>query len=131
MDETKASAHFAGEDRDFWLPMSRVIAFEREADCSIFALFHWIGESTGSVGDGSVLIGPSDARLKQCHSLIRNALIGTGMPEQEAAELVKVYCYPARAAMLDLALTFKILNAAIYGVKVPEGSKKKAEVTAN
>lgn len=130
MDETKASAHFAGEDRDFWLPMSRVIAFEREADCSIFALFHNIGECIGAVEDSTVLIGPSAATLKQCHSLIRNALIGTGMPEQEAAELIKVYCYPARAAMLDLALAFKILNAAIYGVKVPEGSKKKAEAVA-
>lgn len=128
MDETKAVEHFAGEDRIFWLPMSRVVAFEREADCSLFALFYAIGEHIGSVpGGDTVLIGASDARLKQCHSLIRNALIGAGTPEKEAAELVQVYCYPARPAMHDLALAYTILNAAIYGIKLPESSKKKPE----
>lgn len=127
MDETKAAAHFAGEDRDFWLPMSRVVAFEREADCSMFALFYAIGENVGSVSGGeTILIGASDARLRQCHSLIRNALIGAGVAEKEAAELVKVYCYPARPAMHDIALAFAILQAAIYGVKLPETSKKKS-----
>lgn len=127
VDETKANCHFAGEDRDFWLPMSRVVAFEREADLSIFALFYAIGENVGSVvGDEAVLTGPSEARLRQCHSLIRNALIGAGEPEKEAAELVKVYCYPARPAMHDLELTYRILDAAIYGIKLPEGSKKKS-----
>lgn len=127
MDETKANAHFAGEDRDFWLPMARIIAFEREADCSLFALFYAIGENVGSVGGETVLIGASDARLRQCHSLIRNGLIGAGVPEKEAAELVKTECYPARPAMHDLALAFTILRAAIYGVKLPEASKKKPE----
>lgn len=127
MDETKATAHFAGEDRDFWLPMSRVVAFEREADISIFALFYAIGENLGSVGGGeTVLIGSSDARLRQCHSLIRNALIGAGVPEKESAELVQTYCYPNRPAMLDVALCFSILQAAIYGIKLPESSKKKS-----
>jgi len=127
VDETKANAHFAGEDRDFWLPMSRVIAFEREADCSIFALFHALGENLGAAASGDmVLIGASDARLKQCHSLIRNALIGAGVPEKEAAELIAVYCFPARPAIHDAALAFQILRAAIYGIKLPEASKKKS-----
>lgn len=125
--ETRVTAHFAGEDRDFWLPMARVVAFEREADCSIFALFYQIGENIGSVtGEDTVLIGLSDARLKQCHSLIRNALIGAGENETEARDLVATYCFPARPAILDLALAFQILKGAIYGVKVAEGSKKKA-----
>ncbi|HQS96684.1 GTA-gp10 family protein [Novosphingobium sp. 28-62-57] len=128
MDETKAVAHFAGEDRDFWLPMARIVAFEREADCSLFALFYAIGENVGSVTGGeTVLIGASDARLRQCHSLIRNALIGAGVPEKDATEMVKVYCYPARPAMHDLALCYTILNTAIYGIKIPESSKKKPE----
>ncbi len=126
--ETRVTVHFAGEDRDFWLPMARVVAFEREADCSIFALFYLIGENIASLtGEDTVLIGLSDARLKQCHSLIRNALIGAGEPEKEAAELVKTYCFPTRAAILDMALAYQILNAAIYGIKVDEGSKKKPE----
>lgn len=131
MDETKASAHFAGEHRDFWLPMSRVIAFEREADCSIFALFYLLGENLAAADYGKMmLVGESDARLKQCHSLIRNALIGAGTGEKEAADLVVTYCYPARPAIHDAALAFQILRAAIYGVKVSDGSKKNAEATA-
>lgn len=127
MDETKANVHFAGEDRDFWLPMARVVAFEREADCSIFALFYAIGENLSAALDGElILAGGSEARLRQCHSLIRNALIGAGEDEKEAAELVKTYCYPARAAVHDLALTYEVLRAAIYGIKVDEGSKKKS-----
>lgn len=130
MDETKATAHFAGEDRDFWLPMSRVVAFEREADCSIFALFYALGENLAASQDitgGMMFVGGSDARLKQCHSLIRNALIGAGEAEKEAAELVQVYCFPARPAIHDAALAFKILRAAIYGVRLPESGKKKTE----
>ncbi|WP_338644696.1 GTA-gp10 family protein [Novosphingobium olei] len=121
---------FADGNYDFWLPMSRVVAFEREAESSIFALFYAIGDSLGQAVDGAkVLIGASDARLKQCHSLIRNGLIGGGASEQQARELVEVYCYPARPAMHDMALAWEVLSAAIYGVKV-DGSKKKRKPTA-
>jgi hypothetical protein len=106
--------------------MPRVIAFEREADCSIFALFYVIGENLGeALGGAKVLVGGTDARLKQCHSLIRNALIGGGTSEADARALVETYCYPARPAMHDLALAWEVLNAAIFGVQVV-GSKKKA-----
>lgn len=127
MDETKANCHFAGEDRDFWLPMSRVVAFEREADLSIFELFYAIGEHLAEALDGKpFLAGGSGARLRQCHSLIRNGLIGAGEGEKEAAEMIKIYCYPSRAAVHDLALAYEILRAAIYGIKVDESAKKKA-----
>lgn len=127
VDETKANVHFAGEDRDFWLPMSRVVAFEREAECSIFELFYAIGENLSEALDGKpFLAGGSGARLRQCHSLIRNALIGAGEDEREAAELLKTYSYPARAAVHDLALAYEILRAAIYGIKVDDSAKKKA-----
>lgn len=127
--ETRINLHFAGEDRDFWLPMSRVVAFEREADLSIFALFYALGENLGAAESGDmVLIGGSEARLKQCQALIRNALIGAGESEQEARDLVQTYCFPARPAIHDAAMAFKILRAAIYGIKLPEGSKKKGDV---
>lgn len=125
--ETRVTLAFADGDHDFWLPMSRVVAFEREADTSIFALFHAIGESLGAAADGvKVLIGGSNARIRHCQSLIRNALIGGGVSEQIAREMIDVYCYPNRPAIHDMALAWEILNAAIYGIKV-EGSKKKSE----
>lgn len=112
--------------------MSRVTAFEREADCSIFALFYSLGENLGAaVEDGDLaLVGGSDARLKQCHSLIRNALIGAGESEQEARDLVQTYAFPARPAIHDAALAFYILRAAIYGIQPGEGVKKN-ELEAN
>lgn len=125
--ETRVTLPFADGEHDFWLPMARVVAFEREADCSIFALFHAIGESLGAAADGvKVLVGGSNARLRQCQSLIRNALIGGGAGEQAARDLVDVYCYPNRPAIHDMALAWEILTAAIYGIKV-DGSKKKSE----
>ena len=124
--ETRVSHLFAGEDRDFWLPMARVVAFEREADCSIFSLFYSLGENLGESMGAPLLLGPSEARLKQCHALIRNALIGAGEDEREVRDLIATYCFPARPAIHDLALTFTILRGAIYGIQLPEGSKKNA-----
>lgn len=125
MDETRTTLDFADSERDFWLPMARVVAFERESECSLFTLFHELGQNLGTVADGlPVLVGPSAARMKQVHSLIRNALIGAGEDEQEARELVQTYCYPVRPAIHDMALAWRVLSAAIYGIST-EGSKKR------
>jgi hypothetical protein len=125
-DETSITLPFADGDYQFFLPLPRVVAAEREADCSIFELFSEIGAGVGAVGDELILISPSAAALKQCHAVIRNALIGGGQGEEEARKLLETYCYPARPAIADLGLTYKILGAAIYGVRlkkkdVPEG----------
>lgn len=126
--ETRITQPFADGDYDFWLPMTRVVAAEREIDGSILALFYGLADSLAKgVGGAIVLAGATDARLKSCHSIIRNALIGGGTGEQEARELVETYCYPARPAMHDVALTWEILNAAVYGIQIPDGSKKKDE----
>lgn len=128
--ETRVTLGFADKDYDFWLPMPRVIAIEREAERSIFAIFHDLGENLGRIGEQVVLTGAADARLKACHSVIRNALCGAGTPEQEARELVTTYCYPARPAMLDVALCWEILKAAIYGIDTAALSKKNTEAPA-
>lgn len=123
MDETATTLPFADGDYKFFLPLPRVVAAEREADCSIFQLFYDIGENVAALGEEMVLNGPSPARLKQCHALIRNALIGGGQTEEQARDLVATYCYPARPAIRDIALAWSILDAAIYGIRV----KKKVE----
>lgn len=120
-----------------WLPMPRVVAIERETQTSILALFYNLGEHLGISMGETVLAGPSPATLRECQSVIRNALIGgnDGSVNGEAIavgdslgkELVDTYCYPARPAMHDVALAWRILKAAIYGVQLPESSKKKAE----
>lgn len=133
--DTAYFADFADGHYKFWLPMPRVIAAEREMGCSIFALFHNLGEYIASSSGVFVLAGPSPATLKQCHALIRNALVGgnegtvggevIAVGDSLGLELVATYTYPARSAMQDLDLTWRILDAAIYGVKPPESAKKK------
>lgn len=121
--ETRVTAPFADGDYDFWLPMSRVVAAEREMGLSIFEAFHGLGEHLGQAANEVLLVGPSPITPKQCRDLIRNALIGGDTDEQEARELVETYCYPARPAIKDMALAWKILEAAIYGISL----KKKDE----
>lgn len=123
--DTAHIAAFADGEYTFFLPMARLIAAEREMDCSVFELFDGLGQHLGRALDETVLAGPSPARLRQCHSLIRNALIGGGTSEIEAKQLVETYCYPARAAIQDLALTFAVLRKMVYGVDL--GSKKKSD----
>lgn len=141
--ETRVTLPFADGVYEFWLPMPRVIAAEREMGRrdasnvkqprSIFAVFFDIGAYVGALGDAEVLTGPMPALLTDAHAIIRNALIGgdSGMvggekvsvPDSLAIELIQTYCYPARPALLDLALARRILDAAIHGIE--PGSKKK------
>lgn len=136
--ETAYTADFGDGAYRFWLPMPRVVAVEREIGGSIFALFSNIGENLASAGGELVLAGPSDATIKQCHSVIRNALIGgnegrvgaevVAVGDTLGLELVQTYCFPARPAMHDMALAWRILKAAIYGVELPDSAKKKSAV---
>ncbi len=129
--ETRTTLPFADGDYEFWLPMPRVVAAEREIEGSIFALFYDIAENLGSAMGELVLVGATEARLKSCHAVIRNALVGGGTGEQEARDLVATYCYPARPAMHDVALAYNILKAAIYGIVLPDTVKKKDEASAD
>lgn len=117
--ETAYTGLFAAEDRKFFLPMARIVAAEREmGGISIFEVFSQLGSSLGAIGDEVVLAGPSPATLKQCHTIIMNGLIGGGTDELEAKQLIETYCYPARPAIRDMALTWRILSATIYGIEL-------------
>lgn len=147
--DTACTLPFADGEYRFWLPMPRVIAAEREMGAidgdgvrrpkSIFAVFHETGEHLGMIGDEAVLTGPSPSLLSEAHAVIRNALIGGGggtvngeaviVNEASARELVSTYCYPARPAMHDLGLAWRVLRAAIYGID-PSLKKKDGEASA-
>lgn len=103
---------------------------------SIFAVFHDLGANIGQLGDQIVLTGPSPALLSDAHAVIRNALVGGAdgyvngdsivVGGAMARDLVATYCYPARPAMHDIDLAWRILKAAIYGIDPKiTGSKKK------
>ena len=143
--ETAITKAFGDGEYRLWLPMPRVIAAEREMSRdrprSILALFYDLGENLASTTGGQVVMaGPSTATLHECQVVIRNALCGGGeglvdwvqvaVGDALAQELTRTYCYPARPAMHDVALAWEILRAAVYGVQIPEGAKKKASATA-
>jgi hypothetical protein len=123
VDETAVTLPFADGEYTFYLPLIRVAAFKREAGCSPYELFFWLGQALGRIGEEIVLSGPSPADPEQCIHLIRNALIGGGTEQTQAKKLVEQYCFPARPAIHDMALAWQILEAAVYGVKLP--AKKK------
>ena len=143
--ETRITLPFADGDYEFWLPMPRVTAIEREAGridrdgvrqpYSIFSMFDDLGSYLAAVGDEVMLAGPSPAHMAEAHLIIRHGLIGgdkgrvngeeVAVGDALARELVETYCYPARPAIYDLGLAWKILSAAVYGVA--DTSKKKAE----
>lgn len=128
MDETAVTLPFADGEYTFFLPLIRTAAFKREAECSVYELFFWLGEHLGNIGPETVLAGPSPADPAQCIHLIRNALIGGGVEPNAAKQLVSQYCFPARAGIYDMKLAWEILSAAIYGVQIP--AKKKPEEQA-
>lgn len=123
MDETSHLGFFAGETRKFWLPMPRVIAAEREMSAAIGQLYVDLGQNIGMIADNPVIVAPMPARLKHCQILIENALIGAGVAEEEASALVATYCYPARPAIRDFELAYRILHAAIHGMDLGESKK--------
>ena len=103
---------------------------------SVFSVFNDTASNLGFIGDEPVIVGPLQSTLVDFHAVIRNALIGGGegrvngddikVTEILAKELIEAYCYPARPAILDIALAVQILKAAIRGVApVAAGSKKK------
>jgi hypothetical protein len=141
--ETSYTADFGDGTYKFWLPMTRIVAAEREmgrdgSPRSIIALFYDIGESLGDMLGDHVVAGPMAAHVSECHAVIRNALIGgnegrigdetLAVGDTMARDLVATYCYPARPIMHDIGLAWQILKAAIYGIEI-SGSKKKGEAT--
>lgn len=140
--DTALTTDFADGTYRFWLPMSRVVAAEREMsregyERSILALFYDIGEALGQSVGQSVLAGSMAARLSECQAVIRNALIGgddglvngenIAVSDTMARSLVDTYCYPARPAMHDIALAWEILRVAIYGIDTSGSKKKEAD----
>lgn len=151
--ETAIIKPFADGEYRFWLPMPSVIAADRElglagerrtsgsgAPRCLLALFYDLGGALGTSLGQTILTGPAAATVEECQIVIRNALSGggegrvgeddIGVAHTLAQDLVQTYCYPARPAVYDLELCYRILEAAFYGVKLPEPAKKKPTTPA-
>lgn len=129
--DTAITANFADGEYRFWLPMTRVVAAEREMGISLFEAFYFLGEHLGKIAEEMVLVGPSPITPKQCERLIRNALIGGGTDESEVPGLIETYCYPARPAIKDMGLAYQILQAAVYGIDLKKKDEAGGEESPN
>ena len=143
--ETRISLPFADGDYEFWLPMARVVAAEREMarldgegakqPYSILMVYHGLGAAMNEFAGLPRVVDACPVRLSDAHAVIRNALVGGGggvvngeavaVGEAAARELVETYCFPNRPAAHDMWLAFRVLRAAIDGID--PGSKKNSE----
>lgn len=119
------------DDHVFFLPMARILVVERECNRSLFELFPMLGSALAKTSGQFVLAEPCAVTLEQCHSIIRNALIGAGMGEREARDMVQTYCAPARPAVHDMGLAWHILEQLVYGIQIKKKTNSPASDEAS
>lgn len=134
MDTACTTAFGDGEYR-FWLPLPQAFELERLCgDVSLLAIEEGLRSGIGQTADGEPeFIGGGGASLRAIRETIRLGLIGgnSGMIDGEevevgpmaAKQLVDLYCYPARPLVESAVLAWRILSAAVFGVRL----KKKQE----
>lgn len=137
MSETAVSLLFGDGEYRFWLPLPQVFELERSCgDTSILAIEERLRAAIGQDEQGGfVFVGGGAAMVKDIRETIRLGLTGgnEGLIDGEKAEigplrakqLVDQYCYPARPLSEGAVIAWRILNAAIFGVRL----KKKADET--
>lgn len=127
----------------FWLPLPQVFELERVCgDVSLLAIEERLRGGIGQDETGAyVFAGGGSAMVREVRETIRLGLIGgnSGLTDDgetevgplRAKELLDLYSYPARPLVESALLAWRILHAAIFGVRLEEGSKKKAETAPN
>lgn len=137
--ETAVTLDFADGEYRFWLPLPQVVELERKnGDTSILVIEERL---RGAIGveeseDGAepkfVFLGGGSAMVGDVRETLRLALLGGnwGMVDGEeievgpglAKQLLANYVYPARPLAEGVVLAWRVLHAAIHGVRL----KKKA-----
>lgn len=133
--DTDLLAEFGDGEYRFWLPLPQVFELERVCgDTSIMTLEERLRGCIGQSEDGEIgFIGGGAPMVRDIRETIRLGLIGGNSGSVDGSEvevgplrakqLVDLYCYPARPLAESAVLAFRILSAAIYGVRL----KKKAD----
>lgn len=134
MDTELVTAFGDGQYR-FFLPLPQVFELERACgDTSIMTIEERLRQGIGQGSDGSVeFVGGGGAMVREIRETIRLALTGGNhamIDGQEvevgplrAKQLTDLYTYPARPLAEGAVLAWRILSAAIFGIRL----KKKAE----
>lgn len=135
MDETAVSLQFGDGEYRFWLPLPQVFELERSCgDVSLLTIEERLRAGMGQDEQGGfVFAGGGAAMVKEIVETIRLGLIGgnsamvneqqSDVGPQRARQLVDLYVYPARPLSEGAVLAWRILHAAIWGIRL----KKKAD----
>lgn len=137
--DTAVILPFGDGEYRFWLPLPQVFELERVCgDVSLLAIEERLRGGIGQDATGEfVYAGGGSAMVREIRETIRLGLIGgnSGMVDSaevevgplRAKELLDLYIYPARPMVESALVAWRILHAAIFGVRLEEGSKKKGE----
>lgn len=148
MPDTATEIAFGDGTYRVWLPLPQAIELERKCGLtdregrtwpkSLFTIYEELG--TGFVRDDAgelAFIGGGAALARDANEVIRLGLIGgnNGPDEGQGTEvgpiragrLVDLYGFPARPLSEVTAIAWKILHAAIVGIRV----EKKAEAPSD
>lgn len=141
--DTAVILPFGDGEYRFWLPLPQVFELERVCgDVSLLAIEERLRGGIGQEATGEyVFAGGGSAMVREVRETIRLGLIGgnSGMVDGaevevgplRAKELLDLYSYPARPLVESALVAWRVLHAAIFGVRLGEGSKKKAEEAQN
>lgn len=134
--DTAVTLAFADGEYRFWLPLPQVFELERNTgDTSILVLEERMRSAIGVDDAGEfVFAGGGAAMVKDVREVIRCALVGgdscmvDGQENEvgpiRAKVLTDTYVYPARPLAEGVVLAWRILHAAINGVKLDDVKKK-------
>lgn len=142
MSETAVTLPFADGEYRFWLPLPQVVELERKTgDTSILDIEQRLSAAIGIERDTQefVFVGGGSVMVAEVRETIRLALIGGnyGMVDGQevevgplmAKQLIDSYAYPARPLSECALLAWRILHAAIHGVRLKKKHDGEPEVT--
>ena len=132
--DTAVDLAFGDGTYRFWLPLPQAFELERACgDISILAIEERLRAGIGQNGDDFEFLGGGSAMIREVRETLRLGLIGgnSGMVDGEeievgpirAKQLVDQYVYPARPLSEGAVLAWRVLYAAIFGIRL----KKKAD----
>lgn len=136
--DTAVEQAFGDGTYRFWLPLPQVFEIERKTGVSLFEIEEKLRAAMGQSEDGEfAFVGGGSAMLGQVIEVLRCGLIGgdSGMVDGEeievgpilAKQLVDQYAYPARPLGETAAMAYRVVHAAVFGIKLAAKKKPKAK----
>lgn len=133
--DTAVDLAFADGEYRFWLPLPQIFELQRKTgETSPLVLEERLRAAIGQDGEEFVFAGGGAAMVEDVRETLRLGLIGgnRGLVDGQeievgpmlAKQLVDQYAYPARPLAEGVVLSWRVLHAAVFGIRL---TPKKAE----